>query len=1305
MGSRSLSVRLGELKAIIQQQPWFFRAYVELDELYAAGSLTRAREALMLRAYLRGTSERLIEAGEEDIRRYEDLPVRPQDQRVVCRTLSEIWAARGELTRAVELYTEVVDVLGIVLQKLRAGYRLAYEELKVDAAWFCLDVGEPETAFRVMNHSRGEQDGEAAEQGIVDHIVRAHTLRCTTTPNHRRPTAHRSAQSVNIGFYSKRDPHELGLPREGRACKVFWLFDGPDKEAAAAMCAAADGFDIADHIGLAAFIESRQIDLMVFCDRPGRARVDDLHQHIQVPILFGFGSTAVPPPMHTTTRPRTTPGTFHLAIPETDPAMHHPMFRAALSKALDASPDLVICIPAEVRKLYSSFPKDQVRFDFEFVSCCLDTWPAPSWRCSAWARNWGVGLMSSTSAAILGVNLRSLNPPPPLPPVQLRDFECELALWCGVTLTGEEHATICTLGQWIRSVRSFDPRVLLTRIIVNASRQDGSDGSVPFSIGVSWSFTRDLSSLSASEWTAMMAEPDRRDVRVVCCFDDKSDGRRRGPVRHQIARTLETGPLRLSNTKLPPAEYMRALGRSRFIISPEGNGVDCHRHYEAILMGAVPIIEDSPEMRAKYGRCPVLFTTRRYEELTAEYLDAEYARLVTQTFDFGSMFVDAYKPEVVRSIRDNGRFWMRMMDPAWFARHGAVLGSAEPPPAHDVPETPPQGQVPAAIVETLRTIPELAAVMVEGAEVVASIRPRANSVANDRWQPTMVAVSLLAMDGKLPDGVYFLCVHDGWRELSPVVAPADRRFVQLLDMPAEERSRVNAFQGAEVRFVNPDPSTYPVLCRPVLAFSRHYEDPSVILIPPLMLAQDGFARVLKTVSLRCRSVRTPARLVTVGDACPDAEEWFALLAADDVVPVRPDPCPWEVWFSDRLVHRKHFIVQGDSMDQAGLQAVARSGAELAEAIRQWRQKLQEQAAAGMPCDVCQGSDATRRILSMVGQSPSSPVRPVVAVINVDFLGQVGKLVVPAFKTDRLRVVCIDDKIAHQMRMVGMPDVKLLPENVRDQTRLLSDMSSQPWKGYVISGENLMHSLIWACGEFKAMQSAEGFMMTPVHGGAPIFMAQHRSALKVAQEASRLKRPFVMVTHNENVPIDPRQEQQILSMPNLVAWFAPQISGRHPKLHHVPLGIANSGHEYGNVDTILTVRENCPVRDRNCLLLSPSDSMQESVRCKALTATKSPTAFRDRLALIARHAYCICPSSACGPDSHLFWEALYVGTVPVVRRSAWAEAWREWVPMAIVDEWSEAARLSSVKPADRGLPPALSVGEWVERVLHVSRSAT
>ena len=39
-----------------------------------------------------------------------------------------------------------------------------------------------------------------------------------------------------------------------------------------------------------------------------------------------------------------------------------------------------------------------------------------------------------------------------------------------------------------------------------------------------------------------------------------------------------------------PLEYRKALSESKFVLSPAGNGYDCHRTWEAMYLGAIPIL-------------------------------------------------------------------------------------------------------------------------------------------------------------------------------------------------------------------------------------------------------------------------------------------------------------------------------------------------------------------------------------------------------------------------------------------------------------------------------------------------------------------------------------------------------------------------------------------------------------------------------------------------------------------------------------------------------------------------------------------
>jgi hypothetical protein len=47
---------------------------------------------------------------------------------------------------------------------------------------------------------------------------------------------------------------------------------------------------------------------------------------------------------------------------------------------------------------------------------------------------------------------------------------------------------------------------------------------------------------------------------------------------------------------IPKDEYLRELAEHHFVLCPEGNGVDCHRIWEAMYLGVIPIVLDSPTM-------------------------------------------------------------------------------------------------------------------------------------------------------------------------------------------------------------------------------------------------------------------------------------------------------------------------------------------------------------------------------------------------------------------------------------------------------------------------------------------------------------------------------------------------------------------------------------------------------------------------------------------------------------------------------------------------------------------------------------
>jgi hypothetical protein len=191
-------------------------------------------------------------------------------------------------------------------------------------------------------------------------------------------------------------------------------------------------------------------------------------------------------------------------------------------------------------------------------------------------------------------------------------------------------------------------------IIYNASEHvDINDGYVPFTIGVSYLYEN--------------IKPQPRDRLVMCAINSSTDITRRGSSalnRTSILTTLNRSGIH--NIYFPPRHYFDTISSYKFVISPEGNGIDCHRHYEALLAGCIPVVEEHPWIREKYEGCPMLYT-RDYTEITHDYLDSIYLSMIDKQYDFTKLFLSSYPLDVQAQIKDNGTYWgKRLLGCSWY---------------------------------------------------------------------------------------------------------------------------------------------------------------------------------------------------------------------------------------------------------------------------------------------------------------------------------------------------------------------------------------------------------------------------------------------------------------------------------------------------------------------------------------------------------------------------------------------------------------------------------------------------------------
>jgi hypothetical protein len=82
--------------------------------------------------------------------------------------------------------------------------------------------------------------------------------------------------------------------------------------------------------------------------------------------------------------------------------------------------------------------------------------------------------------------------------------------------------------------------------------------------------------------------------RIYCNFDPNTN-----PIRKDIRKIVESNQLvDIEYKKLCQEEYWMKLASYKYVISPPGNSVDCHRIWESLYLKTIPICLKSVELKS-----------------------------------------------------------------------------------------------------------------------------------------------------------------------------------------------------------------------------------------------------------------------------------------------------------------------------------------------------------------------------------------------------------------------------------------------------------------------------------------------------------------------------------------------------------------------------------------------------------------------------------------------------------------------------------------------------------------------------------
>ena len=105
--------------------------------------------------------------------------------------------------------------------------------------------------------------------------------------------------------------------------------------------------------------------------------------------------------------------------------------------------------------------------------------------------------------------------------------------------------------------------------------------------------------------------------------------------RSNCLREITKKGLVLTQTK-DFESYLRELSKSLFVISPNGNGVDCHKTWESLYLHTIPIVTKSLNM-SFYKNLPILMLNN-WDELDVDLLNQDYYNYIWNKFDSKNLY-------------------------------------------------------------------------------------------------------------------------------------------------------------------------------------------------------------------------------------------------------------------------------------------------------------------------------------------------------------------------------------------------------------------------------------------------------------------------------------------------------------------------------------------------------------------------------------------------------------------------------------------------------------------------------------------
>lgn len=99
---------------------------------------------------------------------------------------------------------------------------------------------------------------------------------------------------------------------------------------------------------------------------------------------------------------------------------------------------------------------------------------------------------------------------------------------------------------------------------------------------------------------------------------------------------------------VPFEHCMTLTAQSKFVVCPEGNGIDTHRVWEALYLGAIPIVKKNIHF-SSFNELPIV-TVDSWEQVTESFLVKWWSKFDKKNYNLEKMKMSYWKTRIKRDV-------------------------------------------------------------------------------------------------------------------------------------------------------------------------------------------------------------------------------------------------------------------------------------------------------------------------------------------------------------------------------------------------------------------------------------------------------------------------------------------------------------------------------------------------------------------------------------------------------------------------------------------------------------------------------